>query len=88
MRMNVSKTFAQQQARYNRYFEKKVRSFPVYITSQTVFVNRSPSSIFSADRKTFAKYNKLMLHTPGPFQVAEVRDHVPDFNGNCIANTN
>lgn len=71
---NVTGTFEQEQARYNRYFDKKVSSLPALEICQIFYLNRPPLNKLSADHKTIARYNKLMPRTTRPFKVLVVRN--------------
>lgn len=52
-----------------------------------VYVNVHPLAIFSADRQTYDKYNKLVLRVKESFEGLEVQDQVPKIDKNGSANT-
>lgn len=87
MRKKVNETLARQLAVYKRYLDKKFRILPVFTVGQMIYVNWPPLTIFSEDRQTSAKYNKLLQRTAGRFNVLKVRDHVLMINENGITNT-
>lgn len=70
-------TIAQQQERYRRYIDKKVKSLPVFTVRQTVYVN-SPSLItITTEWEASPNYNKQLPRTTGLFKILEVRDYIP-----------
>lgn len=69
----VIETLANQQTRYERYFDKKVKSFPVFIVSQTVYIDLSPLSRLRGGWQPSVRRNKLLVRKTGPFRIPEVQ---------------
>lgn len=87
IRMKVSETLARIPACYERYIHKKVGSLSGFTVEHSVYVNRTPLNIFSADYQTYSKYNKLMPRTTASCKVLDIREHILTIDENGIANT-
>lgn len=85
MQTKVSGTLAKQQARYKKYFERKLRSSPAFTAVQIVYVNRPLLNTLAADRQASIRYNRLLPLTAGPSEILEVRAHVLATEENKIA---
>lgn len=83
----VSETLAQRQARYERYFDKKVRSLAAFTAGQMDYDNRPPLTILTVDREASAKCKKLLPSQGGPFKILEVQGRVWTIDEDRIENT-
>lgn len=87
MQSNFIGKMVQQQTRYNNYFDKKVRSLPIFTVEEIEYFNQPWIRPLAAERKAPAKYNKGVLCTTGPFQALLVRYHFLKINENGTENT-
>lgn len=83
----VSLKLAQHQARYKRYINRKVRSLPPFTIGHTVYTDRPPFTILSADRQTLLSIITWCLARQGLFKVLKVQDQFLTIDENSIANT-
>lgn len=84
VRIKVSRTSAQQQALYKRYFNKKAINVPVFTAGQ-IYVNCLPLALLAADMQTTDEYNTISLHITGPRKMRRVSAHVLTIKKNEIA---